>query len=243
MNSPSPGHCFPHSKLPSTRSSSCDSSSLNGNDNNNANLSCFADTERHYRYRLTARDVVTEDSVLCASDRDCDNHQLCLFFIFESTTDEQRLSSTVPLVSQEKLTRLLVKNKRFILFAGHPSELWNAVEIDEYVPRKLLQVVELPCWVPSRIKTFLVYLASLSSALGLINIAPIFHLDGHWVVSALVKWSILLLHPPPHHTNNINNNIATNSTDTPGWSRSVLTCGTFLLASNIFLSLLKMILS
>jgi len=242
MNSASPGHCHPRSALPRP-SSSCDDLQ------HNTSLSCFSEAENPVdRYVLHPRDVVKEDSTLCYNDNSCGQHgdQVCLFFVFNAEQPQSSAALETSLPMREKLLRLSVRNKRFILFVGHPSELWNAIEVDEYETRKIPFFGSgdgpscLLCWIPSRIKTFLVYLASLSSALGLINIAPIFYLDGHWVISALAKWAINRGSPS---LSSLSSSPLNHNTIDASWCRTVLISGTSLLGSNILLSIVKMLLS
>ncbi len=57
------------------------------------------------------------------------------------------------------------------------------VRVSEYRPRPW---AGLPVWLPHTLETQLRYLISLSGALALINLAPVYWLDGQWALTALL---------------------------------------------------------
>ncbi len=56
------------------------------------------------------------------------------------------------------------------------------MHVSEYRPRW----IGLPVWLPQSLETLLRYLISLSGALALINLAPVYWLDGQWALKALL---------------------------------------------------------
>jgi len=66
-----------------------------------------------------------------------------------------------------------------IIFAGTPSELWYSIEVKNYAPRwDFLLSVDLPLLIEKTLR----YLASISGALAILNMAPVYYLDGEWCV-------------------------------------------------------------
>ena len=69
------------------------------------------------------------------------------------------------------------------LYLGEPRALVMSVGVSDYRPRASLIWLQLP----QVLQTFLVYCVSLSSALALLNMLPVFALDGQWTFIAFVE--------------------------------------------------------
>jgi membrane-associated protease RseP (regulator of RpoE activity) len=110
-----------------------------------------------------------------------------------------------------QLFKISVENSSFILFEGSALHLWFSgssffvlsladlfffffpppvhayfptVQIAEFSPRRWW----LPSFtLPTLISQFLNYLASLSLALGVLNLAPVYFLDGEWACWAFIS--------------------------------------------------------
>lgn len=110
-------------------------------------------------------------------------------------------------LANTQLFKISVENSSFILFEGSALHLWFsgpffffflfqmlkirsactehfAVQIAEFSPRRWW----LPFFsLPKLITQFLNYLASLSLALGVLNLAPVYFLDGEWACWAFIS--------------------------------------------------------
>eukprot|EP01112_Ceratiomyxa_fruticulosa_P009284 TRINITY_DN241_c0_g1_i1.p1 TRINITY_DN241_c0_g1~~TRINITY_DN241_c0_g1_i1.p1 ORF type:complete len:496 (+),score=51.50 TRINITY_DN241_c0_g1_i1:151-1638(+) len=83
------------------------------------------------------------------------------------------------------LLRLYTKSKagekKMHLFAGTPEDLWYSFMVRDYQIRwRILSF--LPLDLPFYITTLLYYIASISAGLALLNLAPVFFLDGKWAL-------------------------------------------------------------
>jgi S2P endopeptidase len=142
-------------------------------------LQCFAlsDEQRDAPTRVctSARGLLADDRP-CALDRDC------------LPPDGVCLRAVLPESSMRIVKIGLAHTKptepNFILFAGDLPSLWFAISVGELRPR----IGALPVALPSAIATFLQYLTSLSAALGLLNMAPAYMLDGQHALHALLAF-------------------------------------------------------
>lgn len=71
-----------------------------------------------------------------------------------------------------------------ILYLGDLIHLQYTLQTTNYYPLYSYA----PVWLPATIERFLMYVASLSAALALLNIMPAYALDGHWALSALLEY-------------------------------------------------------
>lgn len=76
-----------------------------------------------------------------------------------------------------------------VLYLGEPEEIWYSLDVQDWHSH----TGWLPA-LPRLLETLLQYTASLSAALGLLNAAPIYHLDGHHLTAAVFGLARL---PPP----------------------------------------------
>jgi S2P endopeptidase len=140
----------------------------------------------------------------------------------------------IPLLPEhEKLIDIRVRSARtgkvnHFFYQGHPHVLGQSVSVSSYVPRHgwampAAVARAVAVWdLPNMLERQLQYLASISLALAILNMAPVFWLDGEASASIFVK----LLAP------RIDAVQLTRVTST------LLTCGTSLLALNILLALI-----
>ena len=68
------------------------------------------------------------------------------------------------------------------LFVGNPAEVYQGVEVVDYVPRS----ASAPVRFPSMIELLAHYVASFSGALAVLNVVPCFMLDGQHMTRVLV---------------------------------------------------------
>jgi len=86
------------------------------------------------------------------------------------------------------------KRKESVLFVGNIYDLFNGVKTSEYVPRNWflsrLFGFDLFCVIPRELEEILLLTAGLSAGLAVVNMLPIYGLDGYHVVDALVRSTI-----------------------------------------------------
>jgi len=68
------------------------------------------------------------------------------------------------------------------LFVGNPAEVYQGVDVTDYVPRS----PSVPVRLPSMIELLAHYVASFSGALAVLNVVPCFMLDGQHMARVLV---------------------------------------------------------
>ena len=106
----------------------------------------------------------------CFSPRDCHGamKQACVVPTVINTTRLLRIAHTQDVDA---------------LFLGDPRVLFMTVSVSDYQPRASLVWLQLP----AVLETCLVYCVSLSGALALLNMLPVFALDGQWTFMAFVE--------------------------------------------------------
>lgn len=115
---------------------------------------------------LLARSVVQAAQVTCSSERDCSN-SFCLRPSLENNTKLVEITRRRPSDAS--------------LFLGQPFEIYQNVEITEFV-----KVGLLPTAIPEIIRKFCEFIIMISSALAILNIIPCFYLDGYMIIRILV---------------------------------------------------------
>ena len=68
------------------------------------------------------------------------------------------------------------------LFVGSPAEVYQGVDVTDYVPRS----PSAPVRLPSMMELLAHYVASFSGALAVLNVVPCFMLDGQHMARVLV---------------------------------------------------------
>lgn len=104
-----------------------------------------------------------------------------------SNTDCRNLSERIcvkPMTSGvNKLVKISHTQGQDVLFVGNPYELLVHVSVSDYFPNWNF----IPMDIPDYIQTFLVYFASLSGALAILNMIPCYCLDGQWALMAFIE--------------------------------------------------------
>ena len=157
---------------------------------------------------LTARAVSSRET--CFNPRDCKGvaDYACVYPAISSATRLVRISHT---------------EGKDVLFLGDPRGLPYAVSITSYLPNSPY----CPLWLPDLLQTLCMYIASLSSALALLNMVPAYFLDGQWALTVLIELCFEGVIPNPKHRRQICN--------------CILICGSILLGLNICLAIWTLI--
>lgn len=71
----------------------------------------------------------------------------------------------------------------YLVYVGTAGQLMQAVQVSDYVPKSTL----IPLHLPHMFEQLLVYTFAVSAALALINMAPIWYLDGEAALIEIVK--------------------------------------------------------
>ena len=71
----------------------------------------------------------------------------------------------------------------YLVYVGTAGQLMQAVQVSDYVPKSTL----IPLYLPHMVEQLLVYTFAVSAALALINMAPIWYLDGEAALMEIVK--------------------------------------------------------
>jgi S2P endopeptidase len=69
-----------------------------------------------------------------------------------------------------------------VLWSGPPQEIWEAVNVGNWLPRASV----LPLWIPTVVKGFWQYLTMATLSLYFFNLLPIPHLDGSELLQSFV---------------------------------------------------------
>lgn len=133
---------------------------------------------------LTARTVSARET--CLNSRDCKGvaDYACVFPSISTPT---------------RLVRIAHTDDIDVLFLGDPKALHYAVATSSYTPNG----ASSPLWVPDLLQTLCMYIASLSSALALLNMVPAYFLDGQWALTVLVEHYFENTIPNPKHRRQI----------------------------------------
>jgi len=139
----------------------------------NSAFFCFQDIKEIYELQpicAPAKDIV-KDGLFCLSHEDCH---------FQNEHGQCRKPRT-PAFSN--FITISLANDANIIYLGPAEQLWYAIEVGGYIPR----FYTLSPKIPIMIEKLLFFLMSLSSALALLNMAPIISLDGGWAFAAFIN--------------------------------------------------------
>jgi len=89
------------------------------------------------------------------------------------------------------VVKVTLQDSSFLLYYGYPRSLWFSLTVSDYIPRLWF----FPAALPLAIEKTLRYTASISGALGIINMAPIYWLDGQWACSVFLVLSFPSMSP------------------------------------------------
>lgn len=161
----------------------------------------------------SAKELANGDNVHCRMDDDCPNYEF------------RRCVRLIETNKGETLVKLTMIDGSSVIFWGHPLSLWFSLEVSEYVPRHLWKLL-FDSSTPSKFEKLLKYLLSISAALGLLNLLPIFYLDGQWSCDAFI--SLLCSSSVSARRRN-------------HWCQRIYLASSILLAANIFASFIQFV--
>ncbi|KAL6076954.1 Membrane-bound transcription factor site-2 protease [Balamuthia mandrillaris] len=120
-----------------------------------------------------AREVAINNQ--CIIDEDC-NGSAGLSLCVRGMVD--------PITSIIKVTK---EDGSFLLFNGHPQVVFSSLVVSNYTPRwSIIRALTMLIDLPLFLEKLLRYLISISGALAIINMAPVFYLDGQHACEAFV---------------------------------------------------------
>jgi S2P endopeptidase len=95
--------------------------------------------------------------------------------------------------SKEKITRIVFQTPEsekgiIILWKGPREEIWEEVQVSEWIPR----VSFLPLWIPQVVETFWSYLTMATVSLYFFNLLPFPHLDGQELMESALEMAFSL---------------------------------------------------
>jgi len=137
--------------------------------NINSSLYCFEITSSSQPSKICAiaKDVVKQGIFGIINDDNCKGQWL-----------------QPVLSSGESLIKIVLQNNSFLLFVGPPAALWFSIpSVGDFLPRISLFDVRWPIFL----EKFFSYVLSISSALGILNLAPVFYLDGAYATTTLLQ--------------------------------------------------------
>eukprot|EP00884_Botryococcus_braunii_P021430 jgi/Botrbrau1/7971/Bobra.9_2s0122.1 len=88
-----------------------------------------------------------------------------------------------PLVKEKSGAEAHVLCGEYVLFLGSEGALLRALELTDYLPKFFF----VPLWLPHFLELFLAYTFSVSAAIALVNMAPVYHLDGDAALEAALE--------------------------------------------------------
>eukprot|EP01119_Soliformovum_irregulare_P000266 TRINITY_DN10197_c0_g1_i1.p1 TRINITY_DN10197_c0_g1~~TRINITY_DN10197_c0_g1_i1.p1 ORF type:complete len:464 (+),score=76.40 TRINITY_DN10197_c0_g1_i1:1693-3084(+) len=134
---------------------------------------CFRDELKSDRKYCTNIKTVLQNSEICG-DPNCSSNSRCM----------------IPILQQDEfLIKINLDDASFLTFIGHPGQIWYSVDATELYPRAIIKWL-VPSWLPMAIDKMLHYIFSFSSALAILNMAPVFYLDGSHATIGFLAWLI-----------------------------------------------------
>jgi len=125
--------------------------------------------------------VTSTNNRICASGREVANGKYC-----KNDGDCEGSCFKPVLQPEESLIKITLINGSFVLLLGHPFSLYYSLPfIVDVLPRQIFWFLSLN--LPLFVERFLSYLMSISAALGFLNLAPIFYLDGAYATNTLIQ--------------------------------------------------------
>eukprot|EP01094_Clydonella_sp_ATCC50884_P016255 TRINITY_DN2702_c0_g2_i1.p1 TRINITY_DN2702_c0_g2~~TRINITY_DN2702_c0_g2_i1.p1 ORF type:complete len:487 (+),score=123.08 TRINITY_DN2702_c0_g2_i1:343-1803(+) len=153
---------------------------------------------------LDLKDTLSGGNVLCTSTSECSGEeQVCVVHVTQ--------------YAEHVVTALHTSGGEVVLFQGGPWLLHFHLQLSAYVPRYSW----VPLGIPDEAKQLALFVASVSAALGLLNLAPALMLDGQHALAAYID---LFFPRTPYPTRLL-------------YFRSVLYCGSALFVLNVVVSL------
>lgn len=132
-------------------------------------------------------------------------------------------------------TSLSAGNQRNLIddlrYTGHPFHLYQSVHVTEYRVRFSWLRFLIPPHLPSTIQQILHYICSISGALAILNIAPVYLLDGEHACKKVLQYIFLQQRRWGGHDMTLRRGLV------PFWSATIFKLTLALLSVNIILSL------
>lgn len=151
---------------------------------------------------------------LCSQDEACFAPVLpagvCLLKISfrprSATSAECNLPSATSAASPQPPPAVPVDCTPFLVFVGSVGSLAGALQLSESAPRRVVltwrgaraEVAAGPVWLPPLLERATAYMFHVSAALALLNLAPVYFLDGEAVLGALLACALPALSPSRH---------------------------------------------
>jgi hypothetical protein len=134
---------------------------------------------------MSARSVIMNSASVCRHSSDCGASSDCL----------------IPAIAAPALMiNISFENKLSIIFVGSPAQLLLDLQFVNLRPRPWLLgfapswAVEAILAIPRTFQLFLYFLLNISAGIGLINVAPVYFLDGQFITYELVEICTFWLH-------------------------------------------------
>lgn len=140
----------------------------------NSSYHCFERTQDGELICAPAKGIVLEN-FLCTSELDCN--------IKESSSLGYCFKPRLP--DDFMFMKIYVRDKEPLAYLGQASDIWYSVEVSQYQPRSLFFFLSPS--LPLVVYKILQYLLSISSALAILNMAPVTYLDGGWAFVSFLK--------------------------------------------------------
>ncbi|KAJ7572653.1 hypothetical protein C8J56DRAFT_584108 [Mycena floridula] len=175
------GWCFDQKKYLESTEDCCTATSNPGA--STSLLSCFTALHHTTHRCLDPLPILTKplENKRCGSNTDC--HEA--FCIRPSSTAQLlRLTMVSPWENPQK--------EEVVLWSGPRKEVWEQVEVGEYLPRLFI----FPGWTPRLMARILSYLQAASLSLFLFNLLPLPYLDGAQFLSVIVEIAFPNPRPP-----------------------------------------------
>lgn len=178
------GFCVaPHEFAPTTSLSQCCSTRAPSGDNGSTLCFCSGKCnggEVDGYACLGVRKVFAASDGRCLSSVECRTGDLCIRHVGETNST--------------RLLRLDIEDRdASVLFLGHPLELIRDIHLTDFATsRKGKSAFAAWLWPPD-VEQFLQYFISLSAALGVLNMVPVFGFDGQYALTAAVELTELTM--------------------------------------------------
>ncbi|CAL4181959.1 unnamed protein product, partial [Meganyctiphanes norvegica] len=123
---------------------------------------------------LPARIALTMSSKTCITSSECPTDTYCL------APSLHNVSRLLQITRRGGGSNLEVKDD--VLYLGPPGTLHHTLQLSNYVPKYSF----VPLSWPNNLETYCDYMVKFSGALAVLNMVPVFYLDGYWIFGALI---------------------------------------------------------
>lgn len=122
---------------------------------------------------LPARIALAMSSKTCLTSTECPMDTYCLA---PSLHNVSRLLQ----VTRRGGSKSEIKDD--VIYLGPPATLHHTLQLSNYVPKYSF----IPLSWPNSLETYCDYMVKFSGALAVLNMVPVFYLDGYWIFGALI---------------------------------------------------------